>query len=238
MKAAYITEPGPASSIIYGDLEKPSPKSGELLLRIHVAAINPIDTYVRSGAVKMPIPFPYIIGTDFAGIVESVGPEVFVLSPETESGEVIKADSVVRGWLPSMPPWAPSGFIQRTGRSPTTLPPPWRRGNHSSSGPLSRRPSSCRRNTFCQWGNRGCGECRRADRQGDRSTRHHHGEQRRKGKACQETSRDVVINYLKADVGEAVELLPRTAWTFGGKPFATPILKSRSRYSRKRDDWS
>jgi NADPH2:quinone reductase len=81
MKAAYVKEPGPASSIIYGDLEKPIPKSGEVLVRINVAAINPIDTYVRSGAVKMPIPLPYIIGTDFAGVVESVGPDVFRFHP-------------------------------------------------------------------------------------------------------------------------------------------------------------
>ena len=81
MKAAYVREPGPASSIIYGDLEKPTPKSGEVLVKINVAAINPIDTYVRSGAVKMPIPLPYIIGTDFAGVVESVGPDVFRFHP-------------------------------------------------------------------------------------------------------------------------------------------------------------
>jgi NADPH2:quinone reductase len=74
MKAAYVTEPGPASNIIIGDLPKPSPQGREILVRIATVAINPIETYVRAGIVKMAIPLPYIVGTDFAGTVEAVGP--------------------------------------------------------------------------------------------------------------------------------------------------------------------
>jgi NADPH2:quinone reductase len=76
MKAAYVREPGPASTIIVGDLEKPTPKDHEVLVRVSAAAINPIDTYIRAGVVKMPIPLPYIIGCDLAGTVEACGPDV------------------------------------------------------------------------------------------------------------------------------------------------------------------
>ena len=36
--------------------------------------LNPIDLYIRSGLVAMPLSFPYVIGCDVAGTVEEVGP--------------------------------------------------------------------------------------------------------------------------------------------------------------------
>src|SRR3954468_4725084 len=74
MKAAYVTNPGPAESIIVGDLPTPEPTSDQVLVRVKATAVNPIDTYVRSGAVKMDIPLPYIVGADLAGVVEKLGP--------------------------------------------------------------------------------------------------------------------------------------------------------------------
>lgn len=70
MKAAYIHQPGPPESIIYGDLPDPQPKDGEVLVRVRAVSVNPIDTYLRSGAVKAPLPMPYILGCDLAGVVE------------------------------------------------------------------------------------------------------------------------------------------------------------------------
>ena len=74
MKAAYIREPGPPESLIVGDLPTPKPTGSEVLVKIAAAAINPIDTYLRSGAIAMDLPFPYIPGSDLAGVVEAVGP--------------------------------------------------------------------------------------------------------------------------------------------------------------------
>ncbi|HSQ55446.1 MAG TPA: NADPH:quinone reductase, partial [Gemmata sp.] len=48
----------------------------EIRVRVLAASINPIDTYIRSGAAPMPLPKPAITGTDFAGVVDAVGPEV------------------------------------------------------------------------------------------------------------------------------------------------------------------
>ena len=53
---------------------KPAPKSGEVLVRVMAAALNPIDTYIRAGMVAMPLPKPFIPGCDLAGAVEAVGP--------------------------------------------------------------------------------------------------------------------------------------------------------------------
>ena len=74
MKAAYITQPGPPESIIIGDLPTPEPTGDQVLVRVKAAAVNPIDTYVRSGTIKMDIPLPFIVGCDLAGVVEKVGP--------------------------------------------------------------------------------------------------------------------------------------------------------------------
>lgn len=76
MKCAYVKEPGPASTIVVGDLPKPTVSDETVLVRVGAAAVNPIDTYVRAGAVKMPIPLPYIIGSDLAGTVAEVGSKV------------------------------------------------------------------------------------------------------------------------------------------------------------------
>ena len=75
MKAAFINETGDADVIQYGDLPNPQPQSGEVLVRVGAVAVNPIDTYIRSGAVAIATEFPYIIGCDLAGTVEAVGPD-------------------------------------------------------------------------------------------------------------------------------------------------------------------
>lgn len=75
MKAAYIERTGPPEEIIFGDLPTPTPGAGQVLVRVEAVDVNPIDTYVRSGMVAMPLPIPYIIGCDLAGTVEAVGPQ-------------------------------------------------------------------------------------------------------------------------------------------------------------------
>jgi NADPH2:quinone reductase len=44
------------------------------LVRVAAAALNPVDTYIRAGTIKMDIPLPFIVGCDLAGVVEIVGP--------------------------------------------------------------------------------------------------------------------------------------------------------------------
>src|SRR5436190_12519290 len=75
MKAAFIEITGDPEVIRYGDLPRPTPKEGEVQVRVGAVAVNPIDTYIRSGAVAMPLPQPFIIGCDLAGTVEAVGPD-------------------------------------------------------------------------------------------------------------------------------------------------------------------
>ena len=73
MKAAFIEETGPASVIQFAEVDTPEPRAGQVLVKTAAVAVNPIDTYIRSGAVNAELPPRYIIGCDIAGTVEAVG---------------------------------------------------------------------------------------------------------------------------------------------------------------------
>ena len=81
MKAASYESPGAPEVIRFGELPTPSPKAGEVLVRVGAASLNPIDTYIRAGAVNMPLPKPFIPGCDLAGTVEAVGSGVTRFKP-------------------------------------------------------------------------------------------------------------------------------------------------------------
>lgn len=81
MHAAYITETGSPDVFQYSELPTPEPGAGQVLVRIAASAVNPIDTYIRSGAVGIAKDFPYIPGCDLAGTVEAVGPGVTRFKP-------------------------------------------------------------------------------------------------------------------------------------------------------------
>jgi NADPH2:quinone reductase len=74
MQAAYIEQTGAPEAIQIGDLPRPEPGPGQALVRVKAVGLNPIDLYLRSGLVAMPLRFPYVIGCDVAGTVEKVGP--------------------------------------------------------------------------------------------------------------------------------------------------------------------
>jgi NADPH2:quinone reductase len=44
------------------------------LVKVGAVAVNPVDTYIRSGAIAFELPMPFIVGCDLAGVVEAVGP--------------------------------------------------------------------------------------------------------------------------------------------------------------------
>lgn len=81
MKAAFIRETGAANVIQFGDVPQPEPQPTEVLVKVAAVAVNPIDTYIRAGIVKMPMGSPHIIGCDLAGTVEAVGAQVRRFKP-------------------------------------------------------------------------------------------------------------------------------------------------------------
>jgi NADPH2:quinone reductase len=73
MKAIRYHEHGDADVLTVDDVPMPDPGAGEILVRIHAASVNPIDTYVRDGGVEPAGGLPHIGGADAAGVVEAVG---------------------------------------------------------------------------------------------------------------------------------------------------------------------
>jgi NADPH2:quinone reductase len=76
MKAAYINQTGPPEVVIYGDLPDPRPGPRQCLIKVAAVDVNPIDTYIRSGAIPGASSFPFILGRDLAGSVIETGPGV------------------------------------------------------------------------------------------------------------------------------------------------------------------
>ncbi|WP_049568769.1 alcohol dehydrogenase catalytic domain-containing protein [Nonomuraea sp. SBT364] len=99
MHAAYITAPGPAEAITWGELPTPCYGPTDVLVRVRAVAANPVDTFVRSGAYPVPMPLPFVIGRDLVGeVVSVVGGEV--------GGEV--ADTGATGFAPGRRVWTNS----------------------------------------------------------------------------------------------------------------------------------
>jgi NADPH2:quinone reductase len=55
------------------DAPAPTPGAGDVLVRVRAAGVNPVDTYIRSGAYARKPDLPYTPGTDGAGEVEAIG---------------------------------------------------------------------------------------------------------------------------------------------------------------------
>ena len=75
MKAAYYEKFGDLNQIKVGELDKPEPTEGEVLIKVKAAGVNPVDAAVARGMLKDAIPaeFPVIPGWDVAGVIEDRG---------------------------------------------------------------------------------------------------------------------------------------------------------------------
>ena len=76
VKAAFINHTGGPENIIYGDLPDPAPAANQCLIKVAAVDVNPVDLYIRSGAIANEMTFPYILGRDLAGKVTATGASV------------------------------------------------------------------------------------------------------------------------------------------------------------------
>lgn len=86
MKAVRIHDYGSAEVLVYEDVPMPAIATDEVLIRVHAAAINPVDWKIRAGHLKefLPYQLPLTLGWDVSGVVEAVGTEVTSLKPGDE----------------------------------------------------------------------------------------------------------------------------------------------------------
>ncbi len=73
MTAGRVHYFGPPSAIAIDEIPVPTPKEGELVVRVAAAGVGPWDALIREGKSVVQPSLPVILGSDFAGIVESVG---------------------------------------------------------------------------------------------------------------------------------------------------------------------
>jgi NADPH2:quinone reductase len=79
MKAIQVHSPGGPEQMQLADVPTPQPGPKQALVRVAASGVNFIDVYFRIGLYKSDVPIA--IGSEGAGTVESVGPEVTEVAP-------------------------------------------------------------------------------------------------------------------------------------------------------------
>ena len=80
MKAIRVHEFGDADALKLETVPDLTPLPGQVLVRVHSAGVNPVDTYIRTGTYAVKPALPYTPGLDGAGVVEALGQGVSGLS--------------------------------------------------------------------------------------------------------------------------------------------------------------
>jgi NADPH:quinone reductase-like Zn-dependent oxidoreductase len=76
MKAILFHHHGDPSVLHYTDVNEPHLSANDVLVRVRACALNHLDLWVRRGIPGIPIPLPHIPGSDIAGEIARIGPEV------------------------------------------------------------------------------------------------------------------------------------------------------------------
>jgi NADPH:quinone reductase-like Zn-dependent oxidoreductase len=78
IRAARLEHYGGVDAVRIEDIPIPELESGELLVRVRAAGVNPTDWKIRAGLLQKNIPMrlPATLGGDFSGVVDAVGPAV------------------------------------------------------------------------------------------------------------------------------------------------------------------
>src|ERR671918_759135 len=77
MRAAVFDKPGIENLKVIDNVEKPKlANPDDVLIKVKVAGVNPIDSVVISGSIPTVRPMPHIPGAEVSGIVDEIGNEV------------------------------------------------------------------------------------------------------------------------------------------------------------------
>src|SRR2546425_2605912 len=78
MKAFVVERYGKNDSIRFVEMPEPELRDADVLVRVHAAGVNVLDSKIRSGEFKLILLYrlPLILGNDVAGVVVQVGGRV------------------------------------------------------------------------------------------------------------------------------------------------------------------
>jgi NADPH:quinone reductase-like Zn-dependent oxidoreductase len=83
MKAFMINRYGKKNGLQFVDTPEPTVQENDVLVQVHAAGVNLLDSKIRDGEFKLILPYrlPLILGNDVAGVVVRVGPRVQQFKP-------------------------------------------------------------------------------------------------------------------------------------------------------------
>jgi NADPH:quinone reductase-like Zn-dependent oxidoreductase len=86
MKAFFIDRYGKNNGARIGERPDPELRDNDVLVQVHAAGVNLLDSKIRGGEFKLILPYrlPLILGNDVAGVVVRVGPKVKRFKPGDE----------------------------------------------------------------------------------------------------------------------------------------------------------
>jgi NADPH:quinone reductase-like Zn-dependent oxidoreductase len=86
MKTIQARDYGAPDVLVLEQAVRPEPNADQVLIRLKVAGVNPVDWKIRGGLYKqfMPVNFPWTPGVEGSGIVEAVGANVTTLKKGDE----------------------------------------------------------------------------------------------------------------------------------------------------------
>ena len=91
MRAIQVSQLGGPEVLQWVELPDPQPGPDELLVQLHVAGLNYIDTYLRTGLY--PAELPFVPGFEGCGIVTAVGAGVTGFAPGDRAAWALSAGS-------------------------------------------------------------------------------------------------------------------------------------------------
>lgn len=96
MKAFLIDRYGKKETGHIDDVPTPALRDDDVLVRVHAASVNALDTRIRTGEFKVILPYrlPLILGNDLAGTVERVGAGVHEFKPGDEVYARVEDDRI------------------------------------------------------------------------------------------------------------------------------------------------
>lgn len=81
MRSIVVREFGAPEVLKVETVADPTPSAAQVLVRVRAVGVNPVDTYIRSGAYAMKPQLPFTPGGDGAGEVLAVGADVKQFAP-------------------------------------------------------------------------------------------------------------------------------------------------------------
>ena len=86
MRAVIVDRYGSKESVRIGEMPDPELREDEVLVQVHAAGVNLLDSKIRNGEFKLILPYrlPLTLGHDVAGVVVRVGPRVRQFKPGDE----------------------------------------------------------------------------------------------------------------------------------------------------------